>query len=98
MSESYADAPADDSPVPAGPATLPIGARPWPGPDRLVLRVPLGCAASVLVFPALVVAAAAVVFFFSEMRGQFRPTEFLAVLLVPALGMIAACWYGCRQF
>lgn len=30
--------PADDSPVPAGPATLPMGARPWPGPNCLVLR------------------------------------------------------------
>ena len=55
MSESFADAPlgrgrhidlgrhdvpADDLPVPAGPATVPMGARPSLGPNRLVLRAP----------------------------------------------------------
>jgi hypothetical protein len=43
MNESSAHeprVPADDLPVPAGPATVPHGARPRQGPSRLVLRVP----------------------------------------------------------
>jgi hypothetical protein len=45
------DVPAEDSPVPAGPATVPSwGVRPWQGPDRLVLRVPLY---HYLIFPAV---------------------------------------------
>jgi hypothetical protein len=54
------DVPVENSPVPAGPATVPMGVRAYPGPDRLVLRCPywiiapflgmMGVAALVLVF------------------------------------------------
>jgi hypothetical protein len=55
------DVTAEDSPVPAGPATVPLGAKPWQGPDRLVLRAPSGCIGLGLLFliivPILIAAA-----------------------------------------
>jgi hypothetical protein len=45
------EVPVEDSPVPTGPATLPMGAHPWQGPDRLVLRAPFWrCASTFLGF------------------------------------------------
>jgi hypothetical protein len=98
MTESYADVPADDSPVPAGPATLPIGARPLQAGDRLVLRVPIACGLSVLIFPAMVVAVAAIAIFYVELQGRAQPQDVAFVLLVPAVGMVVACWFACRRY
>jgi hypothetical protein len=84
--------PADDSPVPAGPATLPMGSRAYPGPHRLVLRA----ASWVSVFPAALAATVVVVVVLAlerPLRGG-GPAQLagLTAVLAP-VALIAWFWY-----
>jgi len=86
------DVPAEDSPVPAGPATLPHGARPWHEPDRLVLRpyVSFGCA---LLF-MIVATGLAVAWIFLVAERPVVPLV-LACVLVP--WFLICAWFLYRQ-
>jgi hypothetical protein len=91
--------PADDSPVPAGPATVALGARPWQGPDRLVLRFPVGCSAiPLLIIPGLIAASVLRLdrLFWGGWGGGWGPVHPMAygVVLVPVALM---AWFWCRQ-
>ena len=79
---------AEDSPVPAGPATVPMGSRSAAGPDRIVLRFPPGCALLTALFPMVFTSVLMVV---NILTGFWQP-EVGFVLL--ALGLIVAwIWY-----
>ena len=85
------DVPAEDSPVPAGPATLPINAKPWPEPNRLVLRASFPeCALSCLIGFFLMSAAILIP---TYLWGSGKETMVAAIgLLVVAL-IMAWTWY-----
>ncbi|HVS39639.1 MAG TPA: hypothetical protein VMS17_29045 [Gemmataceae bacterium] len=91
------DVPADDSPVPAGPATVPGRPRLLQRPDHLILRMALGGPMlAVLIMAAvcaLVVVAGAVICFVAALRGDFA----LVLVCLPTLvlpGVI--CWFWGR--
>ena len=84
--------PADDSPVPAGPATLPMGARPSPGPYRLVLRAPYWVSSIPAVIVVAVVTVAVLAIDLPFQGGGARHLAGLVAVLVP-LAVISWFWY-----
>ncbi|HVS37740.1 MAG TPA: hypothetical protein VMS17_19415 [Gemmataceae bacterium] len=95
------DVPAEDSPVPAGPATLPMGmmgVRPIPAPDCLVLRSTLGRAPLIGIvigagFGTLMLAVYFLLMILL-MRGRAAVVLLLALALVLlSVGWMAWHWY-----
>jgi hypothetical protein len=87
--------PADDSPVPAGPATV-SWARPWQEPNRLVLRAPHGCAAVPLLLGgggAFLVALSV----FWPFRPGWGPADTIAIAFAFLVPAALAGWFWFRQ-
>jgi hypothetical protein len=91
------DVPVEDSPVPAGPATVPGGARPWQGPGRLVLH---GAPYASLVFRGALGAGLLVVLICAAtgLLAGGPPLEIAFVLVPPTLiGTLILAWVWFRQ-
>jgi hypothetical protein len=92
---SRREVPADDSPVPAGPATLPFGVRPSQGPDRLVLHPLIGFGVTLLIQIVALVAVLGIVVSQGLLANwAIAPTRFGFFLLLSAL---AGGWFFYRQ-
>jgi hypothetical protein len=91
------EVPVEDSPVPAGPATVPVGARPWQGPGRLVLH---GAPHASLVFRGALGAGFLVVLICAvpQLLAGVPPLEIAFVLVPPTLiGTLILAWVWYRQ-
>lgn len=96
---AWRDVPAEDSPVPAGPATLPplpLGVRSEPGPDRLVLRPTYGVMGSAAIGFSVVafLLVPVVLLFVAVFLGNWAEQATIAALVVLAYAVFAAWhWY-----